>query len=98
MIIGIITAGASPRPTIYAMDAADLSFLAVGIYTSHRVKADSAQPIGQTKYRKVRLGIRGYTKYTQAKRSAHRKINVVMVGAIGLPILRIAAPIIWLIP
>ena len=77
----------------YAVTVA-LSFLAVGIYTSHKVKADNAQPMGQTKYRKVRLGIRGYTKYTQAKRSAHRKNMVVTVGAIGLPIARIAAPII----
>lgn len=59
---------------------------------------DSIHPMGQTKYRKVRLGYRGKIRYTHKNRKAHMNINVATVAATGFPMPRRAAPKISLIP
>ena len=62
------------------------------------MEIDSTQPIGHIKYRNVRFGSIGNTKYTHRKRIAHIKISVATVATVGLPIPRRAAPNISLIP
>ena len=71
---------------------------AVGKYTNSEHRMHATQPIGHTRYRKVRFGTRGKMKYTQMNRNPHMKINVVTVGKVGLPIPRSAALKISLIP
>ena len=59
---------------------------------------EATQPMGQTKYRKVRLGTSGKIRYTQTNRNPHIKIKVVTVGKVGFPMPRRAALKISLIP
>jgi hypothetical protein len=56
------------------------------IRTQLNVIIDNVHPIGQTKYKNVRFGQRGNTKYTHANLSRHKNIRLVAAGAIGRPI------------
>ena len=75
-----------------------MSFLAVGKKTNSKVMMERTQPMGQIKYRNVRLGTSGKMKYTQINRLTHMNRNVATVADTGLPIPRRAAPKISLIP
>ena len=54
--------------------------------TISNVPMDKIQLMGQHRYKNVRLGSRGNTKYTQAKRRANIYTKVATVGATDLPI------------
>ena len=70
----------------------------VGTRKNSSVMMESVQPMGQIKYRKVRLGISGKMRYTQMNRMPHRKIMAETVGTMGRPIPLMAAQRTSLMP
>ena len=66
--------------------------------TNSNVIMESIQLIGQHRYKNVRLGSKGNTRYTHAKRRANKNTNVAIVGGMDLPMPLRAAQKISLMP